>query len=79
MKVDAWFQEQSLLVRIIFLLIPFVGWIVELLVRISALIRVQSKINIIGMVVFAIFGGFWVLCLFDVISLFLNDRLILFE
>ena len=79
MKVDVWFQEQSLLIRIILLLIPFVGWIVELFVRLSALIRKQSKINIVGMVVFALFGGFWVLCVFDVLFLFTADRLILFE
>ena len=79
MRVDAWFDEQTLLVRIILIIIPFVGWVVELLVRISALIRKQSGVNIAGLVIFAIFGGFWVLCLFDLISLFLNDKLLLLE
>lgn len=74
-----WFDEQTLLVRIILIIIPFVGWIIELFVRISALVRRQSGINIAGLIVFAILGGFWVLCLFDVISLLLNDRLILIE
>ena len=79
MKVDMWFDEQTLLVRIILIIIPFIGWLIELFVRISALIRRQSGINIAGLVVFAVLGGFWVLCLFDVISLLLNDRLILIE
>ena len=79
MKVDVWFDEHSLLVRIIFIIIPFIGWIIELLVRISAFIRLRSKINLAGLIVFAIFGGFWVLCLFDVISLFINDKLLLIE
>jgi len=79
MNVDNWFDEQSLIVKIIFLLIPFVGWLIELFVRLSALIKNQSKVNIVGMVVFAIFGGFWVLCLVDVVSLFLYDKLILIE
>lgn len=79
MKVDLWFDEQTLLVKIILIIIPFVGWIIELFVRISALIRRQSGINIAGLIVFAILGGFWILCLFDVISLLLNDRLILIE
>lgn len=74
-----WFDEQTLLVKIILIIIPFVGWIIELFVRISALIRRQSGINIAGLIVFAILGGFWILCLFDVISLLLNDRLILIE
>ncbi len=79
MKVDYWFQEQTLLVRIILLLIPFIGWIVELLVRVSALIRKQSGMNIAGLVIFAIFGGFWVLCVLDVICLICVDRLLLIE
>ena len=79
MKVDMWFDEQTLLVRIILIIIPFVGWIIELFVRISALVRRQSGINIAGLIVFAILGGFWVLCLFDVLSLLINDRLLLIE
>ena len=79
MKVDMWFDEQTLLVRIILIIIPFVGWIIELFVRISALVRRQSGINIAGLIVFAIFGGFWVLCLLDVLSLLINDRLLLIE
>ena len=79
MNVDNWFDEQSIIVKIIFLLIPFIGWLIELLVRLSALIKNQSKLNIAGMIVFAILGGFWVLCLVDVISLVLYDKLILIE
>ena len=79
MKVDFWFQEKTLLVRVILIIIPFIGWIVELLVRISALLRCQSKKNIVGLVIFAIFGGFWVLCLLDVLSLIFTDYLLLIE
>ena len=79
MNVDNWFDEQSIIVKIIFLLIPFIGWLIELLVRLSALIKNQSKLNIAGMIVFAVLGGFWVLCLVDVISLVLYDKLILIE
>ena len=77
MNVDNWFDEQSIIVM--FLLIPFIGWLIELLVRLSALIKNQSKLNIAGMIVFAVLGGFWVLCLVDVISLVLYDKLILIE
>ena len=79
MRVDAWFDEQTLLVRIILIIIPFVGWIVEVLVRISAIIRKPSGINIAGAIVYAVLGGFWVLCVIDVICLILNDRLLLIE
>lgn len=79
MKVDVWFNEQSRLVKIIFLIIPFIGWIVEALVRISAVIRKPSKLNIVGLVLFAVIGGFWVICVIDAIYFILNDKLLLFE
>lgn len=79
MKVDKWFEEQSLLVRIILLFIPFVGWVVEVLVRISALLRTKSKMNIIGLAVFAVLGGAWVLCLCDALFLYFKDRLVFYE
>ncbi len=79
MKFDFWYQEQTLLLRIILIIIPFIGWIIELLVRISALIRCRSGRNIAGLVIFAVFGGLWVLCLLDVLSLLFTDYLILIE
>ena len=45
MKFDKWFQEQSLLIKVILLIIPFVGWVVEVLVRISAFIRKKEVLN----------------------------------
>ena len=79
MNFDFWYQEKTLVVRIILIIIPFIGWIIELLVRISALIRCRSSKNILGLVIFAIFGGFWVLCVLDVLSLIFTDYLILIE
>ena len=34
MTFDKWFEKQDRIVKIILLIIPFVGWIVEVLVRI---------------------------------------------
>ena len=79
MHVDKWFDEKSKLLKIILIIIPFVGWVVEVLVRISAIIRKPSGINIAGAIVYAVLGGFWVLCVIDVICLILNDRLLLIE
>lgn len=79
MKFDRWFMEQSKLLQIIILFIPFIGWIIELLVRISALIRLHSNKNISGLVIFAIFGGFWVLCIIDAICIAISDHLLLCE
>lgn len=79
MHVDKWFDEQTKLLKIILIIIPIVGWVVEVLVRISAIIRKPSGINIAGAIFYAVLGGFWVLCVIDVICLILNDRLLLTE
>lgn len=42
-----WFNKQSRLIQIILLLIPFVNWIVEILVRWSAFLKTKSLITLI--------------------------------
>ncbi len=44
-----WFNKQSRLVQIILLLIPFVNWIVELLVRWSAVFS-SKKVNVLNLI-----------------------------
>lgn len=79
MEFDRWFDEQSLLVKVFLLFIPFIGWIVEVLVRVSALIKNKSNMNIAGLVIFAILGEFWIFCIFDAIYLVINDHLSFLE
>ncbi len=50
-----WFNKQSRLVQIILLLIPFVNWIVELYVRITAVIEKTTTENILGLIL-SLFG-----------------------
>lgn len=50
-----WFNKQSRLVQIILLLIPFVNWIVELYVRITAVLEKPSTENILGLIL-SLFG-----------------------
>jgi len=56
MNFDKWFAKQDKLIKVILLIIPFVGWLCEILIRLSALIRKQSNINIIGFILFLITG-----------------------
>ena len=67
MNFDKWFYNQSKLVQVILLLIPFVGWIAELLIRLSVLLRDKSVINIVVFVVFVVVGWGWVLAVADLI------------
>lgn len=67
MAFNKWFEKQSRLVQLILLLIPFVNWIVEILVRISALLTKPNLTNILGFIfglIIPIFGWLdliWVL------------------
>ena len=77
MAFDKWFEKQSLLVKAILLIIPLVGWVVEILVRISATLRKGSTVNIVGLVLGVI--GNWVWQVVDFIFLLLQGNLLLLE
>lgn len=51
MTFDKWFNNQSRLIQIILLLIPFVGWITELLVRLSVAMRKKDLVSVIMAIV----------------------------
>ncbi len=79
MEFDTWFNKQDRLVKIILLIIPFVGWVVEILVRLSALLRKTSTTNILGFVLFLVLGGFWIPTLIDLIYFIVKDQFLLLE
>lgn len=71
-----WFNKQSRLVQIILLLIPVVNWIVEVLVRWSAVLNSKKKnvLNVVVAIIVTFFGIVvgWI----DVIWCLLFKRLI---
>ena len=75
MHVDEWFDYQSKLVRVVLLFIPVVGWVVEILVRISALIKKKCSMNVVGLVVFILLGWAWIPTILDTLFLVIFDRL----
>ena len=79
MTFDKWFEKQDRLIQIILLIIPVVGWVVELLVRISALLRKTSNINILGLVIYIVFGAFWLLEILDIVFILTDKKLFLME
>ena len=62
-----WFNSQSRLVQLVLLLIPFVNWIVEIYVRVTAVLEKPTTENILGLIfglIIPIFGWLdliWVL------------------
>ena len=75
MNFDEWFDYQSKMVRIVILFIPVIGWIVEILVRISALIKKKCQMNVVGLVVFILLGWAWIPVILDTLYLVIFDKL----
>ena len=79
MNFDTWFHNQSKVIQIILLILPLIGWIVDLLVRWSAFIKKNTVVNLVMALVITIFGGFWILTILDAIMIALNNKLFLEE
>ena len=77
MQFDKWFNKQSVLLKVILLIIPVVGWVVECLVRLSVMLRTKSVVHIVVFLVFLFVGWGWVLGVIDFIYMLLTGHLIL--
>ena len=77
--MEKWFAKQSYLSQMILIIIPVVGWFIEIGVRISALIRLPSRKHMIGLIIFIIFGIAWVLNFIDCFVLYFKEDLMLIE
>ena len=75
MTFDKWFEEQALWLKIVLLIIPFVGWVMEILIRVSAVIRKSSTLNIVGLVIGVIGNWFW--SVIDLIYMIIKGQLLL--
>lgn len=65
--------------QIVSIIIPFVGLVVEILYRVSAIIKKPTVINIVGLVVMCVIGLCWVGLLLDVLSLIFRGKLFFVE
>ena len=77
MNVDKWFEEQSLVVKIILIILPFVGWIMEILIRISAYMRNKNSMDLILLILFLLLGWTWIPLIIDVVFLATKGHLFL--
>ena len=69
MNVDKWFEEQQLVVKIILIVLPFVGWIMEILIRISAYLRNKNNVDLVLLILFLLLGWSWIPLIIDVVYL----------
>lgn len=77
MNFDTWFHKQSKIIQIVLLILPLIGWIVDLLVRWSAFIKKSTGVNLVMALVITIFGEFWILTILDAVFIALNNKLFL--
>lgn len=79
MTFDKWFNSQPLFLKAILLLIPGVNWVMELLIRLSVMLRTKSVLHIVVFIVFLCVGWGWFLGVLDFIYMLLNGHLIFAE
>lgn len=77
--MEKWFSKLDFLSQAILIVIPFIGYLVEIGVRIFAVIRLHSKKNIAGLVIFVLLGWVLLLNIIDVFVLSRTDDLMLIE
>lgn len=58
MEFDVKFKELSKVVQVFLLLLPIVNWVVEIFVRVSAVMRKNDGLTVLG-VVLAVIVPFW--------------------
>ena len=77
--MEKWFSKLDFLSQAILIVIPFIGYLVEIGVRVFAVIRLHSKKNIAGLVIFVLLGWALLLNVIDVFVLSRTDDLMLIE
>lgn len=73
------FYGLGILLQVVLLLIPFVNWITELVVRWSIFIHKQSAVNLIMAILVTFFGVGYILEIIDIIWLCLYKKLFLHD
>lgn len=71
------FFELPRLAQIILLILPFVGWIVELVIRWSAVLEKFTLLNLVAALVYTFFGWGIILQIVDIIWIILYKHLFL--
>ncbi len=74
--MDAWFHKQSKLIQVLLLLIPFVNYITEILVRWSAFLKKGGILRLIICIIVTIPSGI-IIGWLDAIWVLITNRLIL--
>ncbi len=74
-----WFNKQSNIVKFILLILPFVGWICEVIIRWSIVITKGGVLNIVLAIVYTFIGWAWILGVIDAILVLLGNKMLLVD
>ncbi len=77
MKFYQWFNKQSLLIKVLLMIIPVVNWICELLIRGSVFLKKKSITSLLVLLLYVFVGWGEILEIIDIIWLVLKGHLIL--
>ena len=77
--MEKWFSKLDFLTQAILLILPFIGYLIEIGVRVFVVIRKHSAKNIIGLVTFVVMGWAILLNIIDIFVLRSTDDLMLIE
>lgn len=77
--MEKWFSKLDFLTQAILLILPFIGYLIEIGVRVFAVIRKHSAKNIIGLVMFVVMGWAILLNIIDIFVLRSTDDLMFIE
>ena len=73
------FNEFDKLIRFLLLIIPFVGWITEMVIRWSVFLEKKSPVSLVMAIIHTFFGWAWVLCVIDAVLVLLDKDMLLIE
>lgn len=75
----AWFKKQSPIVQFVLLILPFVGWICELVIRWEFFLKNGGVMNLVIALIYTFVGWAWVLGLIDAILVLLDKGMLFID
>lgn len=55
MEFDKWYNEQVLWLKIVLIVVPFLGWIMEILIHLSIYLRTKKTVDLVLFIISIVF------------------------
>ena len=55
MTVDKWYNEKQLWLKIVLIVVPFVGWVMEILIHLSIYLRTKKTVDLVLFIISIVF------------------------